>query len=284
MSRLFRRLWGVGTEALPDERDTSGEWADATRAEWLGLRDAAAAGFYNTTGGELFRGFPVGPADVVVDVGCGEGAAAAFCARLGARVIAVDHHQDTVSAARTALADSGRTDHEFLVAPAEQVPVPDETATRVMCMEVLEHVADPAVVLTELWRIGRPGALYLITVPDPRGEELQQRMAPPSYFQPPNHIRVIGRDDLEQWVAHAGFEVLAHEYTGFYWVLWFALFWSRGVPFENPRDPVLDLWTQCWAALLESPDGAAVKRQLDEFMPKNQVILARKPEGVGAGD
>lgn len=276
MANLFRRM--LGTSA-PHPTDTVGDTTDwAREARFLGLRDAAMSGFYRTEQAEVFEGIPVGPQDVVVDVGCGEGAALAFCARLDASVIAVDHHPETLEAARATLEGQGNGPREFHRAAAEDLPLADGTATRVLCMEVLEHVTDPAAAVGELARIGRPGALYLITVPDPRGEALQQVMAPDTYFEPPNHIRIIERDEFEDLVRGAGLEILNHVYYGFYWALWYALFWSRGVEIEDPDDPVLEHWTKAWSALLDSDNGAEIKERLDTFMAKSQVIVARKPD------
>jgi ubiquinone/menaquinone biosynthesis C-methylase UbiE len=83
---------------------------------------------------------------------------------------------------------------ECLVSKAETLPVADGIATRVLCTEVLEHVDDPAWVLRELVRIGAAGSIYLITVPDPVGERVQQKIAPPFYFKQPNHLRIFSRD------------------------------------------------------------------------------------------
>lgn len=276
MANLFRRMLGTSeSDSATPVGDTT-DWA--RQARFLGLRDAALSGFYRTADAEVFRGIPIGPDDVVVDVGCGEGAALAFCARLDATVIAIDHHPDTLEAAKATLAGQGNGPREFHQAAAEDLPLPDGAATRVLCMEVLEHVADPGQAVAELARIGRPGALYLITVPDPRGEALQQVMAPDSYFQPPNHIRIFERDEFEELVRGAGLEILSHEYYGFYWALWYALFWSRGVEIEDPDDPVLEHWTKAWSALLDSDNGAEIKGKLDTFLAKSQVIVARKPE------
>ena len=41
--------------------------------------------------------------------------------------------------------------------------------------------------------------------------------------------------------------------------------------------PVLDHWTAAWQALLDMPQGAQLKQQLDEFMPISQIVVARKP-------
>lgn len=54
--------------------------------------------------------------------------------------------------------------------------------------------------MAELVRVGQPGAQYLLTVPDPVAETVQKNLAPDSYFQKPNHIRIFQRDEFEQLV------------------------------------------------------------------------------------
>lgn len=244
----------------------------------VGLKDAGMSGFYRVATSELFEGIPIGKDDVVVDVGCGEGAALGFCADRGAAIMAVDVHQGTLDSARELLKDKPARSQEFFLGAAEDLPIEAETATRVLCMEVLEHVADPQASLRELYRIGQPGALYLITVPDARGEELTKLLGPENYFEPPNHIRIISRDEIEEWVTGAGLEILAHRFYGFFWVLWYNLFWRREVDIDAPTDPVLSHWTMAWKALLDSEGGAEIKDKFDEFMPKSQIIVARRPD------
>ncbi len=106
---------------------------------------------------------------------------------------------------------------ECLVSKAETLPVADGVATRVLCTEVLEHVDDPAWVLRELVRIGAAGSIYLITVPDPVGERVQQKIAPPFYFKQPNHLRIFSRDEFATTVAEAGLEITHRGSYGFFW-------------------------------------------------------------------
>lgn len=274
MSNLIRRMSGR-LERAPEA--PAAVVTPPPDPRQVGLRDAVMAGFYRGATGEVFAGVPVGADDVVVDVGCGEGAALGFCAQQGAAIIGVDVQQDTLDAAKALVAGKPARSAEFHHSRAEALPLPDAVATRVLCMEVLEHVDDPRAVLAEMARIGAPGALYLITVPDARGEELMRLAGPDEYFQPPNHIRIIGRDEFAQWVSEAGLEIVSHTFNGFFWVLWFALFWNRGEVPDAPRDPVLKHWTIAWNALLDGDDGPAIKRKFDEFMPKSQIIVARRP-------
>lgn len=274
--KQMKRILGLSEEdSRVFEAPTDGK--QSVLATNVGLSDAVFSGWFNNDTGELFRGVPIEPEDVVVDVGCGEGGSLAFCARRGAHVIAIDHDEQALEQARQKIEGTSARVKEYHVSTAEQLPIVDMKATRVVCTEVLEHVDDPAVVIRELVRIGAPGARYLITVPDPIAETVQQAVAPPAYFQRPNHLRIISRDCLRGLVEGAGLEIIEQSQYGFYWSVWWAMFWSCDVDLACPDHPVLVNWAQCWSALLETPDGRRVMSALNSVMPKSQIIVARKP-------
>jgi SAM-dependent methyltransferase len=249
----------------------------------LGLHDQQLSGWFNHETSELITGFPIGPDDTVIDVGCGDGGALNFCADKGARVILADIDAERVARAASWIGDKAPGRVEMHVTDANPLPLPDESVTRVICMEVLEHVDDPGVIMAELARVGQPGARYLITVPDPVQEKLQQHLAPASYFEKPNHIRIFERADFEALITGAGLQVERKSFYGFYWSMWWLLFWECKLDFAGmPRHPVLDNWARTWAAVLATEDGIKVKHLFDRFMPKSQVIVARKPAADGA--
>jgi SAM-dependent methyltransferase len=243
----------------------------------VALRDLSDSGWMNPERGELYSHFPVGKDDIVLDVGCGSGGKAAFCARQGAHIILVDVDQATVAGALAALAQESAGTATPIVSNSDPLPLRDGIATRIVASEVLEHVDDPGAILRELVRVGRAGSLYLVTVPDPVSQGLQQHLAPPLYFEKPNHIRIIGREEFARMITDAGLEIVHQSAHGFYSAMWWNFFWTTGVPLSNPRHPLLDAWSDAWRALLETPDGLKVKKVLDDFMPMSQCIVARKP-------
>ncbi len=243
----------------------------------VGLRDAVYRGWYNKQTGEVFTGFPVGPADTVVDVGCGDGGSAQFCASRGARLILADVDAPRLEAAAQRLRNAGAPHVETLVAGGEALPIPNGTATRIICTEVLEHVDSPPAVLAELLRIGQPGARYLLSVPDPAAEHLQQRVAPPLYFTRPNHLRIFEHAEFAQAVEQAGLVIEHRGSYGFFWTVWWTMFWSCGVDLANPDHPALTHWALAWDALMDTDPGLRAKAALDDALPKSQIIIARKP-------
>ena len=276
------------TKMTPEELGVSKSEAEQTAkppasmpsglgATEVGLYDSVLSGWYQADTNELFRGIPISAEDIVLDLGCGDGGSLLFCARRGAHVIGIDVDSDAIESMKARLAETPARAQEFHLTGSLPLPLADESVTRVICTEVLEHVDDPAEIVRELVRVGKPGARYLITVPDTLQENLQKQVAPDIYFQKPNHIRIFERAEFAKVVSDAGLVIEEHTGFGFYWSIWFAMFWSCEVDFANPRHPVLDNWAQTWRAVLDSKNGLALKQKLDSFMPKSQLIVASKP-------
>lgn len=253
-----------------------------------GLVDNVQSGWFRQESGELLEGFPIAPADVVLDVGCGEGGATMFAARCGAHVIFSDTDAAQVERLVAKVAASPARGLQALVCDTNPLPLPDACASRIIAMEMLEHVDDPAQVLAELVRVGQPGALYLLTVPDPVGEGLQKQLAPPSHFQKPNHIHVFERDQFAEMVTAAGLEIERRHASGFFWSVWMCLYWASEAGasgadaatrdnIKPPYPPLLNQWASTWHQLISLPEGAKIKQVLDGAMPKSQAIIARKP-------
>ncbi|MDR9751143.1 class I SAM-dependent methyltransferase [Pseudomonas sp. SZMC_28357] len=243
----------------------------------LGLHDAMLSGWFNHASGELYTGFAVSAEDTLLDVGCGDGGNVRFCGMRGAKIIIADIDAAKVEATRQRLVDTPARDVECHVTDGNPLPIADGTASRVVSTEVIEHVDDPAQFLSELVRVGQPGALYLLSVPHPSSEDLQKGIAAPAYYEKPNHIRVISEDEFKAMVSGAGLEVLSHSQYGFYWSMWMLLFWDAKVDLSQPDHPMLNHWANTWQAVLSSPRGAQIKQALDAVVAKSQVIIARKP-------
>ena len=250
--------------------------AHMNETERVGLRDDVLRGFYNNETGEVFTGVSITADDIVVDVGCGSGGPLQFLSTRGARVTAIDVSEEAISVARDAVASQGGI-VDFVLAPTQEIPLPDNYATRVVCMEVLEHVDDPSFSLAEMFRIGQSGALYLLTVPDAIAERIIGGVGGPEYFKKPNHIRVIERDEFENLVRGAGLEILKHEYNGFVSTFRLAMLMMRGHKDLKAEDEFLLKWARMWNEMLDCPEGREMKDMLDYLVPRSQIIVARKP-------
>ncbi|CEI14519.1 hypothetical protein PAMH19_3171 [Pseudomonas aeruginosa] len=259
-----------------------------------GLRDAVLDGWFRSETGELLAGFAIGAQDTLLDLGCGEGVATLFAARQGASVIFTDSEEDKVRSLAQQVEAVARRPFTGLVSDSDPLPLRDACADKLVCMEVLEHVANPARVMAELVRLGRPGAQYLLSVPDPVGEHLQQGIAPADYFRAPNHIHIFSRDDFARLVQDAGLVIEHRQASGFFWVMGMIFFWASERAagrelggavrdrIQPPYPALMEDWARLWENLLARPDGLEIKHLLDHFMPKSQVIIARKPLDPGS--
>jgi SAM-dependent methyltransferase len=231
---------------------------------------------------ELLPGIRLEPEMTVVDVGFGRGDLLARAAELGASVVGIDSQQAHVDDLRERLREQNIDSFVALCAEAPPIPLADESAEVVLCLEVLEHVGGPAGELVgELARIAKRGGLVYLTVPDPLSERVLLELAPPDYSQPPGHIRTFERGELVALVEAAGLEVIARRGVGFYDSLWWALrmaLASDYLPGDLPPAPaLLATWERLWRELERAPQGAKAIAALDAALPKSQVVLARKP-------
>ena len=101
----------------------------------------------------------------VLDVGCGGGLLAEALARAGARVTAIDLAPAMIEVARLHAAESALAVDYRLIAAEELAAAEPAAFDVVTCMEMLEHVPDPAAMTATLARLLRPGgALFVSTI------------------------------------------------------------------------------------------------------------------------
>ena len=96
----------------------------------------------------------------VLDLGCAGGFMAEALDDRGAQVTGIDPAKDAIAAAQAHAAQGGRT-ITYDVGVGEALPYPDDHFDAVVCVDVLEHVADLDRVLAEVARVLKPGGLFL---------------------------------------------------------------------------------------------------------------------------
>ena len=96
----------------------------------------------------------------VLDVGCAGGFMSEALDARGAAVTGIDPAEDAIAAAQ-AHAQQGSRDIRYDVGVGEALPYADESFDAVVCVDVLEHVADLEQVIREIARVLKPGGLFL---------------------------------------------------------------------------------------------------------------------------
>ncbi len=96
----------------------------------------------------------------VLDLGCAGGFMAEALAQRGAAVTGIDPAKEAIAAAR-AHADSSGLAIRYDVGVGEDLPYEHGAFDYVVCVDVLEHVADLQKVLDETYRVLKPGGVFL---------------------------------------------------------------------------------------------------------------------------
>jgi 2-polyprenyl-6-hydroxyphenyl methylase/3-demethylubiquinone-9 3-methyltransferase len=101
----------------------------------------------------------------VLDVGCGGGILAEALAQKGARVTGIDMAELSLETARLHLHESG-LEVDYQLSTVEDFAAANEARFDIVtCLELLEHVPDPASVIDAAARLLRPdGLLFLSTI------------------------------------------------------------------------------------------------------------------------
>ena len=99
----------------------------------------------------------------VLDMGCGAGLLAEPLARMGGSVVGVDAAPENIAVAQAHMMQSGL---EIDYRAGEIEVVAGERFDLITCLEVVEHVADPATFIAGLASLLAPGGLLILSTPN----------------------------------------------------------------------------------------------------------------------
>ena len=149
----------------------------------------------------------------VLDVGCGGGLLSEGMARRGARVTGIDLAQEALAVARLHAQESGiAVDYRQVAVEALAAAEPGEYDL-VTCLEMLEHVPDPATALAAIARLARPGGHVILSTINRNaksfalaivGAEYLMRLLPMGTHR---YARLIRPSELSCWARAAGLEL-----------------------------------------------------------------------------
>lgn len=99
----------------------------------------------------------------IIDVGCGGGILAESLAKLGAQVTGIDMGTEPLNVAKLHSLETGLTiDYQKITAEEKALQSP-ETYDAVTCMEMLEHVPDPASIVKACSEMVKPGGFVFFS-------------------------------------------------------------------------------------------------------------------------
>ena len=154
----------------------------------------------------------------VADVGCGGGLLSEALAKAGARVTGIDLGEKVIEIARLHMHESRletpNLDIDYRVqSSAELAAAEPESFDAVCCMELIEHVPDPAALVSDLARMVKPGGVVVMSTLNRTpaafgaailGAEYIMRMLPRGTH---HYAQFLKPSELGRLLRHAGLEV-----------------------------------------------------------------------------
>ena len=139
--------------------------------------------------------------DVLLDVGCGTGAASRAAGPVAKFVVGVDLAPEMIRRA-TELARAVES-VRFLVADSEQLPFGDGAFTAVLCSNSFHHYPDPLRAVREMGRVLASGGRLVIG--DACADLRTARIADAVLRRiEPGHVRLYGSSELGSFLQRAG--------------------------------------------------------------------------------
>lgn len=170
----------------------------------------------------------------VLDIGCGGGILSESMAAHGAMVTGIDLGEAPLAVARLHLKESGQQVEYRKISAEDLAREKPESFDVVTCMEMLEHVPEPASTVAACAQLVKPGGkVFFSTINrNPKawlfaivGAEYVLKLLPKGTHE---YMKFIKPSELEQWSRQAGLSV--QEFIGMHYNPLTRRFWlARGV-------------------------------------------------------
>jgi 2-polyprenyl-6-hydroxyphenyl methylase/3-demethylubiquinone-9 3-methyltransferase len=150
----------------------------------------------------------------VIDVGCGGGILSEAMARSGARVLGIDLSQAVLDVAELHALEAKVAVEYKAIAAEELAAAHPSSFDLVTCMEMLEHVPDPAATLSALATLVKPDGNVIVSTLNRKpmafavaivGAEYISRMLPRGTHE---YLKFIRPSELARWGRAAGLELI----------------------------------------------------------------------------
>ncbi len=149
--------------------------------------------------------------DRILDLGCGEGrhAITAYM-RKNVESVGIDLAIKDLEITKERFCEFAEPDNTkkslvISIANGSQLPFPAHTFDKVICSEVLEHIADYLAVVAEINRVLKPGGVFAVSVPRFFPEWVCWQLSDAYHEVEGGHIRIFNASHLRQDIETSGF-------------------------------------------------------------------------------
>lgn len=133
----------------------------------------------------------------IVDLGCGRGGFVSACRQELKGTVGLDNHPAAARICR----DQGLP---FLLADIHALPFASRSLDVVRAKEIIEHLTDPMSMLREVYRVLRPGGLFLTHVPS----QFSAAYPVGNFWDDYTHVRPLSRLGLARLLEDSGFQLV----------------------------------------------------------------------------
>ncbi|MGD9619190.1 MAG: class I SAM-dependent methyltransferase [Mycolicibacterium sp.] len=229
----------------------------------------------------------VGPGAKVIDVGCGAGRHTFEAFRRGAEVVGFDQNAADLNAVDEMLQAMKKQGEvpasgaaEVVKGDALDLPFDDGTFDCVLASEILEHIPQDDVAISELVRVLKPGGALAITVPRWLPERICWALSDSYHANEGGHIRIYRADALRAKVcAHGLGWTHAHHAHALHAPYW----WIKClVGTENSSHPAVSSYHRLlvWDMMSRPWVTRTAEAALNPIIGKSVALYFRKPGAV----
>ena len=229
-----------------------------------------------------FKLFKIEDGDRFLDVGCGEGRHSFEAFRLGSHMVC-SLDMDDVSLRKTHYVlhymDTQKVSNgswNVMFADALRLPFKDASFDKIICSEVLEHVADDERGIRELVRVLKPGGTLAVTVPTYLTEAVYWTLDEDYYNHPGGHVRKYKAQELMESLRRSNLAIYAIRYEHAFHTIYWLLRCICGLKNEKARIPALYYKFLVLQIVTKSKFAQRMERILNFFFPKSIVIYTKK--------
>jgi len=147
--------------------------------------------------------------DVVLDIGCGNGQNVMKSAKYVKKIIGLDLDLKELEKGKREAKRKKIKNLEFYQSSAEEkLKFKNESFDKVLFFDVLEHLENQDLSLSEIWRVLKKGGFLFVSVPNKNTSwKKLQRSFGLNYFSDPDHKREYSKNEIKKLLGKRQFKI-----------------------------------------------------------------------------